>query len=40
MNKVREKYDTEICADLKRSRVGCEEIINFTYDALNEILCN
>lgn len=40
MNKVREKYNTEICADLKRSRVGCDEIINFTYDALNEILCN
>lgn len=40
MNKVREKYDTEICKDLKRNKIGCEEIINFTYDSLKEILGN
>ncbi|RDY23343.1 oxidoreductase [Romboutsia maritimum] len=38
MNKVREKYNSEICLNLKRNKVGCDEIINFTYDALNELL--
>ena len=40
MSKVREKYNSEICLDLKKSKVGCGEIIDFTYDALNEILGN
>ena len=40
MSKVREKYDTEICKDLKRNKIGCEEIINFTYYSLKEILGN
>ena len=40
MSKVREKYNTEICVDLKRNKVGCEEIVNFTYEALNEVLGN
>ena len=39
MNLVRNKYNTEICADLKRSKIGCDEIINFTYDTLNEMCC-
>ncbi|MCC0637466.1 MULTISPECIES: C-GCAxxG-C-C family (seleno)protein [unclassified Clostridioides] len=38
MNKVRAKYSTEICASLKKNKVSCGEIINFTYDALNDIL--
>lgn len=38
MEKVRAKYNTELCLDLKRNKIGCDEIINFTYDALNEIL--
>ncbi|MGL4569987.1 MAG: C-GCAxxG-C-C family (seleno)protein [Clostridium sp.] len=38
MTRVREKYNSEICLDLKRSRVGCDEIINFSYDALTELL--
>ncbi|MGL5642619.1 MAG: C-GCAxxG-C-C family (seleno)protein [Paraclostridium sp.] len=38
MNKVRERYNSEICADLKRNKIGCAEIIDFSYDALNEIL--
>lgn len=40
MTKVREEYNSEICLDLKRSKVGCDEIINFTYDALNDVLGN
>ncbi|MEG1002271.1 C-GCAxxG-C-C family (seleno)protein [Clostridium sp.] len=38
MTRVREKYNSEICLDLKRSKVGCDEIINFSYDALTELL--
>lgn len=38
MKKVREKYNSEICVDLKKNKVGCDEIINFTYDAINELL--
>ena len=38
MTKVRERYNTEICSQLKRNKVGCGEIIDFSYDALNEIL--
>ena len=38
MTRIREKYNSELCLDLKRSKIGCDEIINFTYDALNEVL--
>ena len=38
MNKVREKYDSEICAVLKKNKVSCAEIIDFSYEALNEVL--
>ena len=38
MSKVREKYDSEICAVLKKNKVSCAEIIDFSYEALNEIL--
>lgn len=40
MKNVKEKYNTELCSELKKSKVGCAEIIDFTYDALNEILGN
>ncbi|MDU1540191.1 MAG: C-GCAxxG-C-C family (seleno)protein [Paeniclostridium sordellii] len=40
MNKVREKYNSEICRDLKKNKVSCSEIIDFAYDALNEIVNN
>lgn len=40
MKSVRDRYNTEICTDLKRNKVGCDDIINFTYDALNEILAS
>lgn len=38
MTTVRNRYNTEICADLKRNKISCSEIIDFSYDALNEIL--
>lgn len=38
MTRIREKYSSEICLDLKRSKVGCGEIIDFSYDALNDLL--
>lgn len=40
MTRVRERYNSELCLDLKRSKVGCAEIIDFTYDELNKILNN
>lgn len=38
MNRVREKYNSEICKDLKMNKVSCSEIIDFSYDVLNEIV--
>ena len=38
MKSVRERYNSEICKDLKQNKIGCAEIIDFTYDALNDIL--
>ena len=38
MRRVREKYDSELCSNLKRNKVSCGEIIDFSYEALNEIL--
>lgn len=38
MNKVREKYSSEICLDLKKNKISCAEIIDFSYDALKELL--
>ena len=40
MNRVRDKYNTEICSVLKKNKVSCAEIIDFSYDALNDILNN
>ena len=30
--------NSEICADLKRNKVSCAEIIDFSYEALKEVL--
>lgn len=38
MNKIRENYKSEICIDLKKSGVSCDEIIDFSYEVLKEIL--
>lgn len=38
MNITREKYGTELCKELKKQGVTCFEIIDSTYDALEEVL--
>ena len=38
MKIIREKYNSEMCIDLKRDKIGCDEIIDFTYEALNQLL--
>ncbi|MGL6104522.1 C-GCAxxG-C-C family (seleno)protein [Romboutsia sp.] len=38
MTRVRDKFNTEICADLKRNKVSCSEIIDFSYEALDDVL--
>ena len=40
MNKVRKQYNTELCANLKSNKVSCGEIIDFSYNALKEVLKN
>lgn len=36
INKVKEKYGTIECLELKRNGVTCEEIIKYTYDTMKE----
>lgn len=38
MKRVREKFNSEICIDLKRDKVSCDEIIDFSYEALKAVL--
>ena len=38
MNILREKYGTELCKELKQNKVSCFEIIDSTYEALEEVL--
>lgn len=38
MKSIKTKYGTEICIDLKKSGVSCEEIVDYTYNELNRIL--
>lgn len=38
MQKIREEYGSEICLDLKKAKVSCSEIIDFSYDVIKEIL--
>ncbi|SHI90333.1 C_GCAxxG_C_C family probable redox protein [Clostridium cavendishii DSM 21758] len=38
MTMVREKYGSELCKDLKKNGISCEEIVEYTYESLNEIL--
>ena len=38
MSRVRGKCKSEICADLKRKKVSWGEIIDFSYEALKEVL--
>jgi C_GCAxxG_C_C family probable redox protein len=38
MKIVREKFNSEICLDLKKNKVSCAEIIDFSYEALKDVL--
>ncbi|MGL5088234.1 MAG: C-GCAxxG-C-C family (seleno)protein [Cetobacterium sp.] len=38
LNEIKEKFNSEICIDLKKSGISCKEIVSFTYDKLEEIL--
>lgn len=38
MSQVKEKYNSDLCRDLKRNKVSCKEIIDFSYENLKEIL--
>jgi C_GCAxxG_C_C family probable redox protein len=37
MKIFKEKYGSEICIDLKKSGISCEEIVEFAYDELNKL---
>ena len=36
INKVKEKYGTLECIELKKKGINCDEIIEYAYDILNE----
>lgn len=38
LKEIKNKYNSEICIDLKKSNISCNEIVEFTYDKLEEIL--
>lgn len=38
MKIVREQYNSELCLDLKKNKISCSEIEDFTYDVLNRLL--
>ena len=40
LKKVRAQYESEICANLKKNKISCSEIIDFSYNALKEVLGN
>lgn len=37
MNSVVETYGSELCKDLKKNKISCAEIIEFTFEQLNKI---
>lgn len=40
LKSIKEKYGSEICINLKKSGVSCQEIVEFTYDELEKIMVN
>ena len=38
MSKIKEKYETFQCVELKRKGVSCDEIIQYAYDILLEVV--
>lgn len=40
MNRINEEYNTTICKELKKDKVSCSEIIDYTYENLRRVLEN
>ncbi|MBC2853196.1 C-GCAxxG-C-C family (seleno)protein [Cetobacterium sp. 2G large] len=38
LKEIKNKFNSELCVDLKKSNVSCSEIVSFTYEKLEEIL--
>lgn len=38
MNSINEEFKTTICKDLKKNKVSCANIIDYTYDNLKRVL--
>jgi C_GCAxxG_C_C family probable redox protein len=38
MNKINDKYGTFDCIELKKNRVSCDEIIEYSYETLKEFI--
>lgn len=38
MNQINEEFKTPICKDLKKNKVSCASIIDYTYDSLKKVL--
>lgn len=38
MNSINSQYNTTICKDLKKNKVSCAEIIDYTYENLKKVL--
>lgn len=38
MTAVKSKYSTELCRDLKAHKVSCQEMIDFSYETLKNII--
>lgn len=38
LNRIRGEFNSEICLDLKKNKVSCGEIIDFSYNTLKDIL--
>lgn len=38
MAAVKEKYSTELCRELKAQKISCQEMIDFSYEILKDIL--
>ena len=38
LKEIKNRYGSELCINLKKSNISCNEIVEFTYDKLEEIL--
>ncbi|MBN1038676.1 C-GCAxxG-C-C family (seleno)protein [Clostridium sp. ZS2] len=38
VTKIKEKYSTEMCRELKANKISCGEIVDFSYDTLINVL--